>query len=77
MRAERWTVPMLPSSRSNTARARWSWSAARPARAQHARSTPVKDIAWFFGAKASIEGGITNIFEASRPSHSNASREKT
>ena len=67
MRAARVTRPVLPSSRSNTARDGWWWSAARPA-ARSTAVTPVNDIAWFFGENASIDGGITVTRRGSRPS---------
>lgn len=39
--------------------------------------TLVNAIPWFLGEKASIDGGMTLTRERSRPSHANASREKT
>ena len=67
-RAARVTWPVLPSSRSNTARNGWWWSAASPA----ARRTAVIELnesGWFLGENASIDGGITVILAGSRPSH--------
>ena len=58
---------MLPSSRSNTARDGWWWSAARPA-ARSVAVTAVKLMAWFFGANASIDGGMMLTFAPSSPS---------
>ena len=64
--ARRSTRPTLPSSRSNTARPPSWWSAARPA-ARSTAVTLVNAIAWFFGAKASIDGGMTITRSASSP----------
>ena len=76
MRAVRVTVPVVPSSRSNTARDGCRWSAARPA-ARSTAVTLVKLMTWFFGENASIEGGITETRRGSRPSHAYAGRENT
>jgi hypothetical protein len=34
-------------------------------------------MSWFFGANASIDGGMISIEPSSSPSHAYASREKT
>ena len=39
--------------------------------------TLVNDIVWFFGEKASIDGGMSVTFARSRPSHSKFARENT
>ena len=61
------TLPTLPSRRSKIAREWWWWSAARPT-ARSTAVTEVKDIAWFLGENASIEGAMTVTLEASSPS---------
>ena len=60
--------PTVPSRRSKIAREWWWWSAARPA-ARSTAVTEVNDIAWFFGEKASIDGGMTVTLASSSPSH--------
>ena len=67
---------MLPSRRWKTARGRCSWSAASPA-ARSTAVTLVNDIVSFFGANASIDGGISVILEVSSPSQLKLSRENT
>ena len=51
-------------------------SAAMPA-AWRIAADAAPDIDWFFGEKASIDGGIVAIFEGSRSLQAKASREKT